>query len=149
MIIDFYCPQSNDGTFDLEVNATALDFQHVSGNDTAFLVQLLIDRRTNKAEVASPRNRGGWLGDIYTKQSKAYEIGSFLFLKNQSRNNQSDLNEIAAYAKQALDYFVAAGEAKQVKCSMTGNSLTGEIIIDTNTTDKFNILWKNIGEIGA
>lgn len=148
MIIDLYCPQANDGTFDIQINATALDFQHVSGNDTAFLVQLLMDRRTNKAEIASPRRRGGWIGDVYTKQN-GYEIGSFLYLKNQSRNNQSDMNEVAAYAKQALDYFVSAGEAKQVKCSMNGITLSGEIIIDTNTTDKYSILWGNIGKING
>ena len=144
-IIDFYLLQDNQADFDLVVDPAIKDFKSVSGFDTAYLFQLFIDKRSTKNECSNPRTRQGWIGDIQTKQNN-YEVGSFVYLKNQSRNTQNDQNELVAYAKDGLRYFVQIGAAQKVNASILGNNINGEIIIDNNLSNKFKALWQNVGK---
>ena len=140
---DFYCPQANDGSFDLLIGNN-LDFFAVQGFDTLFQYQLYVDRRGTNIDTSLPRQRGGWLADLATKQS-GYESGSFLWTKYQSRNTQNDQNEVAAFAENALQYFVQAGLAKKVSATVNNNAITGTITVDNSTNKQFSVLWNNTG----
>jgi phage gp46-like protein len=146
-VIDFATVQDKNGNFDI-VLGNNLDFEYCQGFDTLFLYQIFVDRRGTKYDTAVARNRGGWAGDLMTKQS-GYESGSLIWTKMQSRYTQTDLNLISAIAEHALQYFIDTGAAQQVKTSINSNTITGIIKIDSNTTNQFLALWNNIGNFGS
>ena len=143
-LIDYAVSQSNDGSFDLIIDSVNSEFQGVSGNDSAISFQLFLDRRASKKQVYDPRKRQGWICDLMTKQNN-YEVGSFIYLKSQSRNTQADLNQIAGYAKDALKYFVQTGQANKVSAAVVGNNITGTITVDGSNNNPYSYLWLNIG----
>lgn len=138
---DFKLEQDNYGLFDMIVNEETQDFEGVNGFETAIDVQLFIDQRGTKQEIATARNRQGWMADIATKP-QGYQVGSFLYLKNQARNTQNDKNDIAAYSKNAIDYFVAIGAAKEVTASVNGLNIEGSIIASNDNVTRYSKLWR-------
>jgi phage gp46-like protein len=146
MIQDFYVGQDNNGYFDIEIDGK--DFKSVSGFETAIDFQLFIDKRSTKNEVTIARNRQGWIGDLMTKQNN-YEVGSFIYLKNQSRNTVNDKNEISTYAKDGLQYFIQIGSAKNVTAFVNGDNIEGKVIIDNNNINRFLRIWNNTLNKGA
>jgi phage gp46-like protein len=142
MIQDFSVIQDNLGYFDIEIDTSTKDFKSVSGFETAIDFQLFIDKRASKDEVTLARNRQGWLGDLMTKQNN-YEVGGFIYLKNQSRNTINDKNEIVAYAKDGLEYFIQIGAAKNIEAFINGDNIEGKIIIDNNNINRFSRTWNN------
>jgi phage gp46-like protein len=140
MIQDFYVSQDNNGYFDIEIDGK--DFKSVSGFETAIDFQFFIDKRSTKNEVTIARNRQGWLGDLMTKQNN-YEVGSFIYLKNQARNTVNDKNEISTYAKDSLQYFIQIGSAKNITAFVNGDNIEGKIIIDNNNINRFSRIWNN------
>lgn len=140
MIQDFYVSQDNNGYFDIEIDGK--DFKSVSGFETAIDFQLFVDKRSTKNEVTIARNRQGWLGDLMTKQNN-YEVGSFIYLKNQARNTVNDKNEISTYAKDSLQYFIQIGSAKNITAFVNGDNIEGKIIIDNNNINRFSRIWNN------
>jgi phage gp46-like protein len=139
---DFAIVQNNYGSWDLDI--ANKQFVTTDGLDTAVMFQLFIDKRSNKDDITQPRNRQGWIGDIDTKE-EGYEVGSFIYLKNQSRDTQNDKNEMASFAKQALEYFVAIGAAKNVKAAVVNNNIYGTIEIDQNDIQQYSALWQHSG----
>lgn len=144
-IIDYAVVQDNQGNFDLSIDTVNNEFKGVSGNDTAIPYQLFLDRRASKKQVYNPRARQGWIGDILTKQNN-YEAGSFVYLKSQARFTQSDMNQIAGYAKDALKYFTQTGQAQKISVSVVGKNLTGVITVDGSNNNPYSYLWNNIGQ---
>lgn len=142
--IDYKFVQDNQGYFDIVFDSTNKEFAGVTGFDTAILVQTFLDRRASKQQVQNPRARQGWIGDIITKQNN-YEVGSFIYLKAQARNTQADINEIAGYAKDAMNYFIKNGSAKKINAVVTGNSITQTIVADGSPDNKYTSLWKSLG----
>ena len=138
---DFKVIQKNDSTFDISIDEDNMVFDSVEGMETAFNFQLFVDRRSNSDEVSSARKRQGWMGDIITK-GNGYEVGSLLYLKYQSRDTQSDRNEITAYAVDALNYFKVIGSAKEVKASVNGNNIDGIIQISRDNVKRYSKLWR-------
>ena len=143
-VIDFFCSQTNDGLFDIVIDSVFRCFKYVSSFETAFYFQLFIDRRTSKYEIQNARERGGWLADIVTKQNN-YEAGGKVYLKNQSRNTQNDLNEMLAFVKDALQYFPQQGYAKKVSASLNGVNIIGTIITNAGDHNNYTALWQAVG----
>lgn len=139
---DFLVIQNNDSSFDIAIDEENKVFKSVDGMETAFSFQLFVDRRSNADDVSVARWRQGWMGDIITKQS-GYEVGSLMYLKYQARNTQADKNEMAAYAEDALKYFVAIDAAKEVKASVNGDNIEGTIKISRDNVKRYSKLWRN------
>lgn len=148
MIQDFLIEQENDSVFDMVVDSDKKDFASVEGMETAFNLQLFIDRRITNQEAVDPSKRKGWIGDLETSGT-GYLIGSLLHLKAQARATENDKNETGAYAKQALDYFVAIGSAKKVSVVLIGDILQGILYIDGNEINRYNRLWRETNAINA
>jgi phage gp46-like protein len=144
IIQDYKVSQNTSGVFDLIIDSTNKVFKSVSGLDTAIDFQLFTDKRSTKQDITTARSRQGWIGDILTKQN-GYEVGSFIYLKNQSRNTTLDLNETAGFAKDCLKYFIAIGAAKNVNANVSNGNIFGTIKIDGDTTLQYSSLWKNTG----
>jgi phage gp46-like protein len=143
-VIDLYWVQDPQGNFDIQIGNNK-DFTYVQGFDTLYLYQLFCDRRGTKYDTAAPRERGGWIGDLFTKES-GYESGSFIWTKRQARSTPKDLNEVAALAEHALQYFINIGAAQKVKAVVSGNNITGTITIDPNQISEFTALWNAVGK---
>jgi len=141
---DYKFVQDNHGFFDIVLDSDNKDFAGVEGFDTAILMQVFLDRRSSKQQVQNPRARQGWICDIVTKQNN-YEVGSLLYLKAQARNTQTEMNEVAGYAKEAMKYFVNNKYAKKVDAAVTGNSIAMTIIADGSPDNQYTLLWKALG----
>jgi len=138
---DFKIEQGNDGLFDMTINSETKDFGTVEGMETAIDMQLFIDRRTTKQDNPDPSKRKGWIGDLETAPD-GYLMGSLLHLKSQSRDTPDDKNEVAAYAKLALDYFVSIRAAKRITAVVIGQNIEGQIYVDDNRINQYNRLWR-------
>jgi phage gp46-like protein len=147
MIQDFKAEQLTDSTFDLVIDEDDKIYDFVEGFETAINFQLFVDKRTGKQDVNRPRDRQGWMADIITKQ-EGYEVGSLVYLKNQSRNTQIDKNELAGFAKNALEYFVQINAAKTVTAQVNGDNIDGIIEIDNNNIQQYSSLWRNTKIVG-
>lgn len=139
---DLALEQDNDGTFDYIIDPDTKDFKIVQGMETAFSVQLFTNQRVSKEEISNPLKREGWIGDMLTRD-EGYQVGSLIFLKQQSRDTVLDNNETAEYAKDALNYFVAIGASKEVNASVLGKNIEGDIINDANNINRYSKLWRN------
>ncbi len=134
---DFKVEQKTDTTFDLVVEDYM--FTSVDTFETSIYYQLFLKKRSTKDQVSTPRERGGWMGDLITKPE--YESGSYLYVKEQSRNTQADRNEIVEYVKLALKYFRQFG-AKKITAESDGQNISGTITVDNDETIEYSSLWR-------
>lgn len=139
---DVKLEQLNDTTFDIIIDEENKIYETVSGFETAINFQLYTDKRSSKEDVSRPRDRQGWLADILTKQ-EGYEVGSLIYLKNQSRNTQLDKNELVEFARNSLEYLVNTGAAKNITAQLLNDTILGEIEIDNNNIERYSSLWRN------
>ena len=139
---DFKLIQQNDSTFDLVIDEDNKIFEAIDGMETAIDFQLFLDRRSNADDISTARSRQGWMGDLMTKQD-GYEVGSLMYLKYQCRNTQSDKNEMAAYAEDALKYFISLGAAQEIKADIVGDNIEGYIKINKDNVERYSKLWSN------
>jgi phage gp46-like protein len=147
MLQDFMAEQQIDSTFDIVIDEDNKIYDFVEGFETAINFQLFVDKRTSKQDVNRPRDRQGWMGDILTKQ-EGYEVGSLVYLKNQSRNTQIDKNELAGFARNAVGYLVQIGAAKNVTAEVAGDNIEGTIEIDNNNIQQYSSLWRDTVTVG-
>lgn len=140
-IQDFYMEQQNSTLFDMVVDTDICDFKSEHGMNTAVNVQLFSDQRVSRQEISRPRDRQGWIGDMLTR-NESYQIGSLLHLQKQARDIPSENNETAAYAKNALEYFVTIGASKEVTAVVVGKNIEGEIINDADDVIRYSKLWR-------
>jgi phage gp46-like protein len=93
------------GFYDLQIDDVG-DIKSSDTFDTAIVVSLFTDRRADASEILQPENRRGWIGD---ESTPGIEIGSKLWLYNQSRLTQTTLNGMIDAARSALRWFVTEG----------------------------------------
>ncbi len=138
---DFCLVQGNDGCFDLEVDPEKKLFKTISGFETAITLQVFTDRRSTKDDIPDPLNRRGWIGDILTK--KNFEMGSFLYLKDQARDIQLDRNEVRAFIEDCMKYFINIGVLKKTIVEILGNTFNIFLYKSENILEKYNKLWRS------
>lgn len=142
MMQDFFMQQLNDTSFDMVIDEENKRYESVDGFETAIDFQLFVDKRSSKQDVNRPRDRQGWMCDILTKQ-EGYEVGSLIYLKEQSRNTQIDKNELAGFAKNSLEYLVNINAASRITADVIGDNIAGVIEIDNNNIQEYSSLWRN------
>ena len=141
---DYKLLQDNDGLFDLELDDIKV-FKKIDGFETAITLQIFSDKRCTKDDLPNPIDRRGWIGDILTKPK--YELGSHLYLKDQSRDTQLDRNEVKAFIIDGMNYFIKLGALTQVVVELLGNTFTVMLYKGSNLLDKFNKLWRNTRDV--
>jgi phage gp46-like protein len=142
---DILIKQQPDGTFDIEFENG--DFKSTTGLDTAIIMSLFVDKRASQDEISEPSLRRGWQGNELNNDSD-YEIGSKLFLLDQSRATQKTVNNAESYASDGLSHFIQDGIAKKIDVSgeSSGSNVTLNIEFtrDENQVDsKQYMLWEN------
>jgi len=141
---DILVKQDANGFFDLRVKDN--DFESVDGFETAIIISLFTDARAPSANVESPERRRGWVGDILTAEI-GRDLGSTLWLYEQSRITQNILNQIKQAARESLVWMVEDGIAKDVATAVRQTDTRAieiDIIIKTlqNRVERFSVLWR-------
>lgn len=115
--------------------------------DTSLLYSIFGERRANESEVSESRLRRGWIGN----EGKDFENGSKLWLFEQARVTQTNLNRIADEARKSLQWLVDDGFAvsiDEVNATVKNGKVTLEIVIRRSRSEverRFFDLWKNTG----
>lgn len=147
--IDIKLTQDEFGAFDLTIEDG--DFVGVEGFDTALNLSLLTDARAPQDKVPTPEKRRGWMGDLNSPVTGRL-IGSLLWLLEQRRLVQGTLNDAVSFTRDALNWFVEDGIAKDVAVSgvivpRQGIALTIVITtLDGRTETHYVPLWEVTGQ---
>ena len=106
---------NDDGSYDYEFGEDG-DYIPENSRDTDIVMSLDCDRRASSNEIPSPERRRGWLGDVDSTM-RNYEIGSKLWLLEQSRFTQETANEARDFVKDCLQHFIDKGEVTRIQVS--------------------------------
>lgn len=125
------------------------DFKSTEGLDTSILMSLLIDKRASESEVSEPRRRRGWIGNEQNDQAD-YQIGSKIWLKEQSRITTQTANECADYAFDSLKWMIDDNLVKNVTVNgrIVDEKIQIEVIFQRFDNQIFSdqyVLWENTG----
>jgi phage gp46-like protein len=123
------------------------DFKSTEGLDTSIIMSIFIDKRASESQIAEPSLRRGWHGNELN-DDPTYEIGSTLYLSEQSRLNQETLNRDIASINEGNLHFIEDNIAKNI--NVTGEVLQNSeqiniqyIRFDDTILNKQFLLWEN------
>lgn len=114
--------------------------------DSAIIVSMFAERRANESEVLESRARRGWIGNESTPD---FEIGSKLWLYEQSRLTSSVISGIGIEVRKSLQWLVDDGFAESIDAVLpivtsTGVNLEVTIRRPNSLVDKRHfVLWDN------
>jgi len=148
-MIDIDVQNIGNDLFDISINPDTGDLQTVEGFDTALKMSLFEERRADRTEVVPAENRRGWWGNELFDQV-AFEIGSKLWLIDQTRLTQETLNKAIDYVQQALIWLVEDLHLNEVRVSGVLKPetiiLTIDLLRDGSRTDSFSFdIWSATG----
>lgn len=135
------------GAYDIQIDGFG-DILTEDAFDAAILVSLLMDRRASASEVLASNMRRGWIGN---ESTPGVEMGSKLWLFEQSRQTQTVMNQVADAAKAALQWLVEDGFAVAILGAAprrTANGVALEITIQRSPSEveiKSFMLWERTG----
>lgn len=137
MAQDVKIEQGVNDIFDIPVINS--DLATVDGVETAIGVSLFTDSRAPSGIVKDAFRRRGWSGNALTFQ-EGFELGSILWILDQTRLNQNTLNTGEDIVRKSLQYMIGDGIADTIDVIMeqTGTS-QGTITI---------VLFKGIEVVG-
>ena len=134
-----------DNYYDIEIGSDG-DITSVDFFDTAIIVSLFAERRALESEVWNASQRRGWIGN---ESTPGVEIGSKLWLYEQSRLTRTMLNGIQDVIAEALKWFVEDGHAVSidgVEARITNSGITLSVTIrrtNSETISRSFQLWQN------
>ena len=140
------------GLYDLQIEDS--DFASAGGFETAIPVSLFTDARAPANAVQDPLRRRGWVGNLLGDIDR--ELGSLLWLFEQSRLTASTLNELRTAATNALQWLIEDGAAREVDVTVDQPTSRGvRIFIRVtgldNGVNQFSVLWRrtNVGNMST
>lgn len=141
---DILIRANSDGLYDFVIEGN--EFASAGGFETAIPVSLFTDARAPAALVSEPRYRRGWIGNLMTAATMR-QLGSILWVLDQSRITQERLNIARLAAQDAFQWMVDDGAALNVFVDVTQTASTGFIIsiqiTDTsNVVSRYQTLWR-------
>ena len=110
--VDIALIKQDDGTYDIAVDTDG-DLVKTQDIDTAIYMSLMTDKRAASSEVSLPQNQRGWWGNLLNADSD-YEIGSKMWLLDQSRRTQDALNKGQQWVTDCLQWLVMDGYIKKI-----------------------------------
>lgn len=141
---DILIRANSDGLYDFVVEGN--EFASAGGFETAIPVSLFTDARAPAALVSEPQYRRGWIGNLMTAATMR-QLGSILWVLDQSRITQERLNVARLAAQDAFQWMVDDGVALGVKIDVQRNSVIGiivfiEITDTSNVVSRYQTLWR-------
>jgi phage gp46-like protein len=120
------------GYFDIGINAYG-DFELEQGMTTNLIVSLFADRRAEPYEVTVPMMRRGWWGNVNADEP-GFEIGSKLWLLDQSRLTTNTILMAQQFAQQSLEWMVKDDLTASVAVEALPSNRAGHTGIELNVT---------------
>lgn len=141
---DILIRANSDGLYDFVIEGN--EFASAGGFETAIPVSLFTDARAPAALVSEPQYRRGWIGNLLTAATMR-QLGSILWVLDQSRITQERLNVARLAAQDAFQWMVDDGVALGVKIDVQRNSVIGiivfiEITDTSNVVSRYQTLWR-------
>lgn len=133
-------------TYDLQIGSDG-DILTDDFFDTAILVSLFVERRASSSEVPASHQRRGWIGN---ESTPGIEMGSKLWLLEQSRLTRTLINSANSFVLNALQWLIDDGYALNIEVDtvIQEQSLVIEATIErpnSKTEHRFYDLWNNTG----
>ena len=117
-----------DFAFDPDIQ----DLESDAGLETAVIISLFTDRRARLddplPDFDNP-DRRGWWGDLASPEVEGDQIGSRLWLLNREKTLESVLVRAKEYVKEALQWMVEDGVAKDVEVESERQGPVGSDIL--------------------
>lgn len=128
--------------FDIAIDANG-DIETADQLDTAIKMSLFCERRAAASEMPAPELRRGWIGNEATP---GFEIGSKLWLYEQARLTQTNLNGIETEALAGLNWMLEDGIALDVQAETSPTELA--VTLERPNSEVSTIyykLWQGTG----
>lgn len=100
--IDAVLQEIPGGAYDLKIGFDG-DLETEDSFDTAIIVSLFTDARANESEVLEASRRRGWIGN---ERTPGFQVGSKLWLLEQSRLTRTVMNQARDESRDALRWMV-------------------------------------------
>lgn len=115
--------------------------------DTAILMSFFCEKRAASSEVPDSQRRRGWIGN---ESTPGFEIGSKIWLYEQSRIDRNTLNGINTAANESLQWMIDDAIAVAVRSSSTFSNDTIFLVVEIERPNskverRFFTLWENTG----
>ena len=110
--IDAVLNELSGGVYDIEIDDFG-DIRTQDFFDTSILVSILSDKRANSSEVLDSSRRRGWIGNEV--RDDGFEIGSKLWIFEQSRLTRTVMNSIEDVVRESLRWLVDDGFAVSIR----------------------------------
>lgn len=126
------------------------DLSAVDDFSTSIDLSVLTNQRANSSEVPQADQRRGWIGDL-TPITDDFQVGSKLWLFEQSRRTQETVNDIRNAVQEGLQWIIDKGQAERiaVDSEMIGASgvrITVVISVGNNKIKRYFTLWDQTEE---
>lgn len=137
-----------NGVYDISINSEG-DIATADFFDTALEMSIHCERRATASEVPQSHRRRGWIGN---ESTPGFEIGSKMWLYQQSRLTRTTLNGIETAVRNGLQWLVDDGYAVNVEPSVNLKDGVVTLIIKIFRTSspvelrQFK-LWDNTGVV--
>lgn len=125
---DLAYEQDAEGHYDLVIDEDVGDLAVTQGLDSALLVSLFSDRRARDDEVADPRRRRGWIGDLVAEVPGDVH-GSGLWLYEQHRLDGETAVGVRLEAEAAVDWFVEERLVSTVQAEVVAVPADRQIVL--------------------
>lgn len=110
--IDLKLTKQEDGNYDFTLDSKG-SLEMVANFDSAIIMSVFCEKRASNHEIIDNSLRRGWWGNELS-DIPGFEIGSKLWLLEQSRNTLKELNLSITYMKTAFEWFVTQDYAQSV-----------------------------------
>lgn len=147
--IDAVLRKDNEGIYDISIDGNG-DIETKDSFDTLILMSLFCEQRASESEVPEPQRRRGWIGN---ESTPGFEIGSKIWLFEQSRIDRNTLNGIETAADQAIENEMINDNIADSVSSRATTTKNGTISLEVLITrpnsqveKRFFELWENTGK---
>lgn len=132
----------DESSFDIAFDENG-DIETADQLDTAIKMSLFCERRAAPAEMPAPELRRGWIGNEATP---GFEIGSKLWLYEQARLTQTNLNGIETEARVGLEWFLEDGIALGIQTEISPTELIATLERpNSEVSTVYYKLWEGTG----
>jgi phage gp46-like protein len=145
MAQDIIFKRDEDGLLDLSEENN--DFASTDGVGTSIVISLYTDKRTESGTIQDSFKRGGFSGNIIDKDT-GFQLGSELWVLNQSRITQDTLNKASDYAYNCLTWMIDLGIVDIIQTpteQINEESIKINVILykDNNVVGEYYSIYKN------
>lgn len=110
--LDAVLQEIDGGVYDLKIGFDG-DLETADFFDTSLVVSILSDKRANSSEILDSSKRRGWIGNEV--RDDGFELGSKLWIYEQSRLTRTVMNSIEDVVREALQWMVDDGFAVSIR----------------------------------